>query len=257
MQTMMRPVLTCLAIAFMSTITGFAEGILDIDSKRHLFILSGQSNMFLMRPQLSFTPAVEKAFGRDNITVIHSAKRGAPIRMWDKDYPWPEDREIPQGRKRPGKKETTREEFVSKFGERYDMLMTALKHQTHGKSYKTVTFIWMQGESDAGGKLADSYVASFERVIERLKADLGIESMHIVIGRLSDYGATNPEWIKMRELQVKYADDTTNCEWVDTDDLNDVEYEGATRNDLHYTKEGYKILGQRFAEKAIGMIEKG
>jgi hypothetical protein len=44
---------------------------------------------------------------------------------------------------------------------------------------------------------------------------------------------------------------------VDTDDLNDRELDGKKINDLHYTKEGYRILGERFARRAIGLIKKG
>ena len=52
------------------------------------------------------------------------------------------------------------------------------------------------------------------------------------------------------------SEDNPNVEWVNTDDLNDTEKGGQKKNDLHYTKEGYKILGQRFAEKAIALIKK-
>jgi len=43
---------------------------------------------------------------------------------------------------------------------------------------------------------------------------------------------------------------------VNTDDLNDKSKDGKTTNGLHYTEEGYKLLGQRFAEKAITLIKK-
>jgi len=219
---------------------------------KHLFILSGQSNMFHMKPDISFTPAVEKAFGKDNVTITKNAERGASIRKWDKDYKWPKDRGIPQGRKRPGKKPKTREDFIATFGTNYDKLMAGVKKKTAGKTYDTVTFVWMQGESDSG-KSTDIYFESFNRVVARLKSDLKIKSINIVIGRLSDYGGE--KWTKFRDAQVKYAKDTPNCVWVNTDDLNDKIKDGKTKNDLHYTKEGYKILGQRFAEKAISLIK--
>ena len=230
-----------------------ASTTLSTGQGRHLFILSGQSNMYHMKSG-SFDAAVEKVFGKDKVTVVRSAKRGAAIRGWDKDYPWPEGKKIPQGRKKPGKKERTREEFVAGFGHLYTKMMDAVKKKTAGKTYDTVTFVWMQGESDSGNP--DPYIDSFNRVVARLKADLKIESLNIVIGRLSDYGIEKPTWVKMRQLQVKYAEDNPNVEWVNTDDLNDTEKGGQKKNDLHYTKEGYKILGQRFAEKAIALIKK-
>ena len=221
---------------------------------KHLFILSGQSNMYHMDPKISFTPAVTKALGEANVTVVKNAKRGAPIRAWDKDYKWPADRPEPTGRKRPGKKEQKKE-----YGWLYDKLMESLKKHTAGKTYDTITFVWMQGETDGGQQLADRYTDSFKRLVTRLKSDLKVDSLNIVIGRLSDYGLgtkRKKEWVAMRELQVKLAEEDPNVEWVNTDDLNDKVKNGKMQNDLHYTKEGYKILGQRFAEKAIALIKK-
>jgi hypothetical protein len=38
--------------------------------------------------------------------------------------------------------------------------------------------------------------------------------------------------------------------WVDTDDLK------GEKNDLHYTEDGYKKLGERYAQKSIELIKK-
>ena len=222
---------------------------------KHLFILSGQSNMYHLKPGDSFLPAVEKAFGKENVSLAMIAKRGAAIRFWDKDYPWGEG--VPQGRAKPGKPRKTREEYVKEFGNLYDKLWSSVQDKAKGKNFETVTFVWMQGESDSSEAGAEKYFASFDRVVSRLKRDLGIQSMNIVMGRLSDCGNSGKGWLKMRELQVKYAEEREYCAWVNTDDLNDrPQPDGSTKNDLHYTEEGYVILGQRFAEKAIALIKK-
>lgn len=70
------------------------------DDGKHLFILSGQSNMAGMKPELSFTPTVTKAFGKDNIIVTKSAYSGASIRSWAKsnhEFPPPHPRPRAQG----------------------------------------------------------------------------------------------------------------------------------------------------------------
>ncbi len=224
--------------------------------QHHLFILSGQSNMYHMKSE-TFNATVEKAFGKDNVIIARNAKRGAPILLWDKDYKWPEGTPIPQGRARPDRKPRTKEEFEAEFGSLYDALMEAVKKQTEGKTYDTVTFCWMQGESDSKPERVEQYFESFNRIIERLKSDLKISSINIVIGRLSDYGldGDNPGWNKMRELQVKYAEENKNCAWINTDDLNDIEKNGEMQNGLHYSEKGYDTLGIRFAEKAIALIQ--
>ena len=44
---------------------------------KHLFILSGQSNMDRLDPKVSFTPAVEAAFGKENVIVVKDSKGAA------------------------------------------------------------------------------------------------------------------------------------------------------------------------------------
>ncbi|MBO61857.1 MAG: acetyl xylan esterase, partial [Verrucomicrobiales bacterium] len=61
----------------------------------------------------------------------------------------------------------------------------------------------------------------------------------------------------VREEQVKVAKSSKRFSWVNTDDLND----GLNRrgkkieNDLHYSAEGYKTLGKRFADSALKLIK--
>jgi len=42
---------------------------------------------------------------------------------------------------------------------------------------------------------------------------------------------------------------------VDCDDLNNKEKNGVTTDDLHYTKEGYELLGRRYVRQAKLLIE--
>lgn len=52
--------LFCLPVCFLDDSSVMAEG-------KHLFILSGQSNMQGHRPDEAFTPTVEKALGKENV----------------------------------------------------------------------------------------------------------------------------------------------------------------------------------------------
>ena len=52
-------------ITGMLMLVGISSG--ETEKGRHLFILSGQSNMQGHRPQEAFTPAVEKALGKENV----------------------------------------------------------------------------------------------------------------------------------------------------------------------------------------------
>ena len=212
------------------------------DAGKHLFILSGQSNMHGHRPDEAFTPAVKKALGKDRVIVVQDALGGQPIQGWDKQW------KSPTGEK------------PKKTGHLYDRLMSKVAPAIKGQKLATVTFIWMQGERDAKMAWSEVYEDSLKRLHAQLSKDLEREDINFVIGRLSDYHLANkriPHWIKVREIQVKVAESNSRFDWVDTDDLNDgMNRKGKSiKNDLHYSAEGYKTLGNRFAEKAVKLIQ--
>ena len=201
---------------------------------KHLFILSGQSNMAALDPNASFTPAVAEVFGKDNVIVVKDAQGGQPIRRWYRKW-------------KPGKGDKPKA-----TGDLYDRLMTKVNAAIKNEKIKTVTFVWMQGERDAREGHGNVYAAGLKGLLEQLSEDLGRKDIHFVIGRLSDFDMNNrkwPHWTMVRKAQVEVAEANPRGGWVDTDDLN------GKKDDLHYTKpEGYRALGKRFARKAIELI---
>ena len=213
------------------------------EAGKHLFILSGQSNMARHKPAAAFTPAVIKEFGKDNVIVVQDAKGGEPLYRWDKSW------------------KSEKGEKPKQSGDLYDRLMGKVNKAINGQKIQTVTFFWMQGERDAKMQWGSLYEAGFKSLIKQLETDLGRKDVNVVIGRLSDFGITNKgfkDWNKVRDIQVKLAKDNSRGAWVDTDDLNDGVNDGGKKikNDIHYSAEGYKTLGKRFAAKAIELIKK-
>jgi lysophospholipase L1-like esterase len=203
--------------------------------KMHLLILSGQSNMEKLDPDISFTPMVTKALAKDQVIVVKDAEGGQPIRRWYKDW-------------KPASGENRKP-----VGDLYDRLMEKVKAALDGKKPDTVTFLWMQGERDAKEKNGAVYGASLKGLLDQLAHDLQREDISVVIGRLSDHGVDNaeiPDWDVIRETQVVLAEANPRWEWVDTDDLN------GPNDNLHLTKDGYRILGERFAEAALKLLAK-
>ena len=201
---------------------------------KHLFILSGQSNMALLNPFQVFKPAVLKAFGKENIIVVKDAQSGQPIRRWHKKW-------------KPAKGEAPENN-----GDLYTRLMLKVNKAIKEESLKSVTFIWMQGESDAKKEYGDVYAKSLKGLLDQLKTDLDHQDIKVVIGRISDFDMENKKfahWTKVRKAQEEVAKADPAIEIVDTDDLN------GDKDALHYNKDGYKILGKRFAEKAIELIK--
>ena len=212
---------------------------------KHLFILSGQSNMQGHRPDEAFTPAVEKALGEDKVIVIQDALGGQPIHRWWKQWKTPEGNKPAQS------------------GDLYDRLMSKVNPAIKGKKLASVSFVWMQGERDANMGWGDLYEEALVGLHAQLAKDLGKnpKDMAFVIGRLSDFDLNNKRyrhWTKVRKAQVKVADSSPKFSWVDTDDLNDGKNRRGKeiKNDLHYSAEGYKTLGKRFAEACLKPLGK-
>ncbi|MEL6105468.1 MAG: acetyl xylan esterase, partial [Planctomycetota bacterium] len=89
--------------------------------------------------------------------------------------------------------------------------------------------------------------------------DLDCDDLNVVIGRLSDHDMANKRykhWTLVRDVQVHFAENHPSGAWVDCDDLNDGKNRKGKpiKDGLHYSGEGYKVLGERFAEKAIELI---
>ena len=210
---------------------------------KHLFILSGQSNMQGHRPKEAFSPLVEEALGEERVIVVQDAMGGQPIQRWYKEW------RSPKGEK------------PESPGDLYDRLMGKVKAAIGKHAIESVTFIWMQGERDARMQWGEVYEASLWALYEQLAKDLGRSDVNFVIGRLSDFDLDNkryPDWTLIREIQVKVAESNPRFAWVNTDDLNDgVNRRGKSiKNDLHYSAEGYRTLGKRFALKALVLIKR-
>ena len=209
---------------------------------KHLFILSGQSNM-TGTVKVAFAERVQAHYGEENAVVVISSRSGRGIRFWVEDY------------RQPGDRGLTPKKMTSN-GEEYTRLIKAVMDAAQDESFDTVGFIWMQGESDANNRLSEVYEESFHKLIARLEKDLGRDDLYYVIGRINDYAASRPDnehWHRVRETQVKLGSTQGNG-WVDTDDLNGGNNEQPD-GDIHFPKQGATVLGQRFANKAMELID--
>ncbi|MBO6536757.1 MAG: hypothetical protein JJ966_11065 [Balneolaceae bacterium] len=213
----------------------------SLNDGKHLFILSGQSNMVRLNVEDTLIPTLAAEFGSDHIIVVKDAMGSQPISRWYKGWV-SSDGSVPKAR-----------------GDLYDSLMEKVYSEIENQQIRTVTFVWIHGERDARISEGDVYMSSVIGLFNQLKRDLQRENINMVIARLSDFDLDNekwPHWTKVRQAQEKIADEYSNILWVNTDDLNT----GFNNNnefiqdDLHYTVEGYRILGIRVAESAIKLI---
>lgn len=232
----MRTIFLILVMVSIASVKGANDG-------KDLFILSGQSNMARLDPQISFIPSLENALGKDKFITVKYAIGGQPIIKWIKKANDP-----------------TNNQDAEKL---YTPLAKAIKKAIDGEKIKSVTFLWMQGEKDTRN-LDDikRYEERFNILLEQLKEDFNFKEINVVIGRLSDAGVNNKtSWNAMRQIQEKLVNTLPKARIVNTDDLNDglQNNNGQTRevqNDIHYSIEGYKIFGERLSSAALQMLDK-
>jgi hypothetical protein len=211
---------------------------------KHLFILSGQSNMRQPLPD-SFRSCVEAVLGPDNVFVVTEASPSQPIKQWYKNW------KPPKG---------MADEKPETKGNIYDKLLAKVQRTVKETPLKSVTYIWMQGEADAKAGWGSVYEASFMGVLDQIKNDLKIDEINFVVGRINDFW-TDPEQFPdgklVREIQVNLGEKNPNGAWINTDDLNYGinPWGGFSLDDGHFPPPGYRIMGQRFAKAACQLID--
>ncbi len=226
----------CLAAAVSGLLASQAQA-----GERHLFLLSGQSNMAGLKEKTSVLPELKKLLPGADIQHVKFARGGQPIRKWVKTWD-----EI-------AKKNKLTQQFKDP-AEFYDMVLKQAKASIAEGKPDSITFLWMQGERDGKTGLAAAYEESMRTLIASLRKDLAAPEMNFVIGRLCDH-LNHEQWNAVRDAQVKVATDDPRGAWADTDDTNDKERDGRKWNDLHYTQEGYELFGRRLARQAVKLIK--
>lgn len=222
---------------------GLPQAVLAEEAGVRLFILSGQSNMRALKEDEVLIPTLKNAFPDDELFFVKVAYSGHPIRCWVED--WESSTGDPINKPK-------------KNGTHYKEIQAQVETQLEGKAKPaSVAFLWMQGESDVNGH-GDVYGKSLEQLVGYLEADFDKEDLFIVIARIADFKGKpgkpmEPEMLAqselIREAQVKLAETRPQSAWVDTDDLN------GPMDDVHLNRPGYKLLGERLAEKAIKLIK--
>ncbi|MEM6257721.1 MAG: sialate O-acetylesterase [Planctomycetota bacterium] len=221
--------------------TPLASADIEPDAGRHLFMLSGQSNMTPMLAK-SFRRCMAETLGRANIVVAHTGHPGQPIKRWYKDW-------------RPPAGMT--DDKPESNGKLYDALMRGVERAVKGGPIATVTFIWMQGEADADRGWGSVYADSFMGLLEQLKRDLEVDRINFVAGRINEFWLEKQDGELMRQVLQSLGEDHANGDWVDTDDLNRGvnPWGGYSFEDGHYPPSGYVVMGQRFAKAACRLID--
>lgn len=144
----------------------------------------------------------------------------------------------------------------------YDLHLNNIKHNlakltASGKKYELLGFAWMQGENDAAKEIsARSYQANLEKLIASYRHTLKQPKMPFIIGQInSNYGdfPLGPEMVRAAQKNVAETDEY--AEYIATS-MAGTWLDYPKHFDVHYNTDGQRRLGQQFAKKLIGLIEK-
>lgn len=234
------------SLCFFFALASLAMGA---DKPAHLFILSGQSNMAGMNPKTGFEPETAALFPDADVAYIKVSQGGQPIRYWVSEWDAIASKHGIDPVKARAADKNKGTIFYQPILDQFAALL-----KKHPKP-ASVTFCWMQGERDAKANLDAAYGDALKQLIANLRRDLQRPEMNFVIGRLSDFGKpSDAPWQAVRKAQIDIANGDPRGAWVDCDDLNNKEQKGVKRDDLHYTPQGYELLGRRYARQAKALI---
>ena len=202
-----------------------------------------------MNPKLGFEPEAAKLFPEAEVAYIKVAVGGQPIRLWVTEW---DEIASKHGLDAAKVRANDKAKGTPYYQQILDQFAALLKKHPNPAS---VTFCWMQGERDAREGLHPAYADALQQLVANLRRDLKQPNMNVVIGRLSDHGKpTDANWQAVRKTQVDLSKADSRGAWVDCDDLNNKEKNGVMTDDLHYTREGYELLGRRYVRQAKALI---
>lgn len=113
--------------------------------------------------------------------------------------------------------------------------------------------LWHQGESDAFSEKIPVYKPKLEYVLIGIREFLGDNSLPIIMGELGAYTNTTKRqknWAEINSIIHKIPDDLNDCYVVSTNDLT------SNPDYIHFNNKSQRILGKRYAEKYISILEK-
>lgn len=115
---------------------------------------------------------------------------------------------------------------------------------------KIAGVLWYQGESDTNADGVKFYQKRFESFVSTLRTSVGNDKVPVLIGQLNrwiDSSADDDCWSAIRELQRKASMDLEHVYMIPTIDCS-------LSDAIHNSSQSNVIIGQRFAETALGHI---
>jgi len=186
--------------------------------------IDGSSNAGV-GPGLSFAQVLAAKEPDVMIGLIPCAVGGSKVSQWQKGVP------------------------RSLYDEALRRAKLALKEGPPGRT-RLCGALWLQGESDAKEALYPQYQEKFLKVVDTLRADLGIQDLPFIACTIGSFIAKKekayPRVKEINEVLMDLPAQRPHTACVDARDLT-----GSIGDNLHYNTESQQTIGPRYAEKYL------
>jgi len=203
----------------------------------HDFCIHGNENTDSIHfgPEYTLMQSLHSSYPNQQFQIIKYAVGGSSLLDWAPEY------------------DTVKAKITgnSRFGHMYQDLLKIVDSLVIPSQSEIVGILWMQGERDARiPEAGKDYYLNFSELIQSLRKDLNHPSLPILIGEVNPpadkYAAL--ETVRQAQIDISYRDD--HCYLIETDDLLKL------ADNLHYSSQGQMVLGERFAETIITVLDK-
>ena len=109
--------------------------------------------------------------------------------------------------------------------------------------------LWHQGEADAKPEKISLYKDRLSKLFSEFRETVQNAELPIVLGELGSYSKNYENWQAINKQIEAYAATDTNASFIKTNDLID------KGDKVHFNTEGQRIMGQRFAEELLKIME--
>lgn len=195
---------------------------------RHSTVIEGDAQSRL-GPGYSFARKVTELTGKP-IGIVSNARGATAISWWQKGYTGNNDYDL-------------YEEAVAR---------TRLALESNPGA-KLVGIIWHQGEGDNSPGSAANYLSRLYKLVEDLRTDLKAPDATLIIGEVGTWSGRGQH---VNPVIQKVAERIPNAHWVSSAGLVPLPLRDGSPNlaDPHFNTLSQRILGQRFADKALREI---
>jgi iduronate 2-sulfatase len=174
-------------------------------------------------PEIGFAHAISAAMPDKKILLIKSSKGGTSLQ---KDW-------------NPETKDSLYQHMIAL------VVITTYALKSSGDTYTLHGFIWHQGESDAALPPGE-YLKLFTAFAGRLRNDLKLPNLPIVVGEVVDNGKRDHVLAALRELPTKLP----HTALVSAKDLK------TSDKDTHFDAASQLTLGARYAAEMLKLLKK-